>query len=112
MRRLRRLLVIAAVVPAFLIGGPIYGVILFNSKALSGASISITCPGAPPVPGSTFDDGSYRVSVPRQGRCTFTVTSRSFQGSVSADVVSLQDAARYNFEVVAAGHGGYELRRR
>jgi hypothetical protein len=111
MRRFKWLSVILTVFPAFLSAGPIYGVILFNSAALRGATISITCPGAPPVPGSTLDDGSYRVSVPRQGRCTFTVTSNTVPGGARAEVVSLQDAAQYNFVVVPAG-GGYELRRR
>ena len=111
MRRLRWMSVIVALVPACLMAGPIYGVILYNSKALGGASITIACGGAPPVTGSTLDDGSYRVSVPRQGHCTFTVTSGSFPGPVRTDIVSLQDAARYNF-VVVAGNGGYELRRR
>jgi hypothetical protein len=111
MRRLRWLSVIVALVPASLGAGPIYGVIVFNSKALGGASIAIACAASPPVTGTTLDDGSYRVSIPRQGRCTFTVTSSSFPGPVRTDIVSLQDAARYNFEV-AAGNGGYELRRR
>ncbi|MBZ5631711.1 MAG: hypothetical protein LAO55_01165 [Acidobacteriia bacterium] len=109
MRQLRWFFAIIVAVPAFLDGGPIYGVILFNSQAVRGAAISIACPGAPPANGSTLDDGSYRVPVPRQGRCTFTVKSGNIQAS--AEVVSLQDAAQYNFVVVAAG-GGYELRRR
>lgn len=109
MRRLTLLSAITAIVPSFLTCGPLYGVILFNSQALRGAAISVDCPGAPPATGSTLDDGSYRVSVPRQGRCTFTVKNNTFQAR--AEVVSLQDAAQYNFVVVAA-NGGYELRRR
>ena len=111
MKRLKWLSAIIMVLPAFLAAGPIYGVILFNSKALRGAAISITCAGDPPATGSTLDDGSYRVLAPRQGRCTFTVTSSSFPGAARAEIVSLQDAAPYNF-VVVAGNGGYELRRR
>jgi len=111
MRRIEWLFAIIAVVPAFLDAGPIYGVILFDSRALGGAAISIACPGAPPATGTTLDDGTYRVPVSRQGRCTFTVTSRSFAGPARADVVSLQDAAQYNFVVMPVGTG-YELRRR
>jgi hypothetical protein len=85
---------------------------MFQSRALNGAAITIVCPGAPPITGSTLDDGSYKVPVPRQGRCTFTVTSRAFSGPARTDVVSLQDAARYNFEVVAITNGRYELQRR
>jgi hypothetical protein len=111
MRRLLPLSVILILAPALLSAGPIYGVILFNSRALGGASVNVACPGAPPVNGSTLDDGSYRIGAPRQGRCTMTVTSRAFPGPVRADIVSLQDASLYNF-VVVAGNGGYELRRR
>jgi hypothetical protein len=98
--------------PTLLWAGPIYGTIFLNGGALRGASISITCAGNPTISGSTLDDGSYRIAVPREGRCTFTVTSSSFQGAVSADVVSLPNAAEYNFAVVQKGGGGYELRRR
>ena len=110
MRRLKWLFAIMAVVPGFLDAGPIYGVILFNSRALAGASIRVACPGAPPAAGSTLGDGSYRVPVPRQGKCTFTVTSPGFRGPASTDIVSVQDAAQYNF-VVVAGNAGYQLRR-
>jgi hypothetical protein len=97
--------------PALLWAGPIYGTIFYNGGALRGASISIACPGGADVPGSTLDDGSYRVVVPREGRCTLTVRSPSFQGAASADVVSIPNATEYNFDVVQRG-GGYELRRR
>ncbi len=111
MRRFRWLPVVGLIFPGFLGAGPIYGVILFNAKALSGAAITIACAGAAPATGSTLDDGSYRVPVRPQGRCSFTLTSASFPGPVRTEIVSLQDAAPYNFVVVAA-NGGYELRRR
>ena len=112
MRRITFLCLVVALCPALLWAGPIYGTIFYNDGALRGASISIACAGGPPIPGSTLDDGSYRIAVPREGRCTFTVTSPSFQGAASADVVSLPNAAEYNFAVVQRGGGGYELRRR
>jgi hypothetical protein len=111
-KRIAFLCLFVALCPVLLWAGPIYGTIFINGHALSRASISITCVGAPAVPGNTLDDGSYRVAVPREGRCTFTVTSPSFQGQASADVVSLPNAAEYNFSVVPKGGGGYELRRR
>ena len=111
MRQLLKLSAILMLAPVFLAAGPIYGIILFNSGALRGATVSIACPGASPVNGSTLDDGSYRITAPRQGRCTMTVTSPAFRGAARADIVSLQDASLYNFVVVAA-NGGYELRRR
>jgi len=113
MRRIIFLCLVVALCPTLLWAGPIYGTIFFNGSALRGASITILCPaGAPVPPGSTLDDGSYRIAVPREGRCTLTVTSPSFPGAASADVVSLPNAAEYNFAVVQKGDGGYELRRR
>jgi hypothetical protein len=104
------LCLVVALFPALLWAGPIYGTIFLNGGALRGASVSIACPGGPAVSGSTLDDGSYRIAVPRQGRCTFTVTNPAF-GALSAEVVSVPNAAEYNFMVVR-GNGGYELRRR
>jgi hypothetical protein len=112
MRRILFSCLIVALCPALVWAGPIYGTIFFNGGALRGASISIACPGRPPITGSTLDDGSYRIDVPPEGRCTFTVTSPTFQGAVNADVVSVSNAAEYNFAVLQRGGGGYELRRR
>ena len=112
MRRILLMCLIVTFCPAFLWAGPIYGNIFYKSAALRRASFSITCPGAASVSGSTLDDGSYRVAVPREGRCTLTVTSPSFQGAASGDVVSLPNAAEYNFAVVPKSGGGYELRRK
>ncbi len=101
----------AALLPAGLSAGPVYGVILFNAQALRGASVRIDCPGArQPATGSTLDDGSYRVQVPQQGRCTFTVRTGGLQ--TQTEIVSLQDAAQYNFEVITTGGNRYELRRK
>ena len=111
MSRITWLSAIVMVIPAFLNAGPIYGVILFNSRALSGASISINCPGVAPATGLTLNDGSYRVPVKAQGRCTFTVTGGGLNGPAHADVVPLQDAVQYNFTVMVVD-GRFELRRR
>jgi hypothetical protein len=110
MKRVACLCLIVCFFPAILSAGPIYGVIFFNGNALRGASISIECPAARASVGATLDDGSYRVAVPQQGRCRFNVTSPSFKGSASADVLSLSDASPYNFTVVQSG-SGYALRK-
>ena len=86
-----------------------YGSIFFNGRALGRASISVACNGGGGN-GSTLDDGTYRVNVRGEGRCTFTVTSGSFQGAARADVVSSPNSAQYNFVVVRSGNG-FELRR-
>jgi hypothetical protein len=111
MRRLIGLSLVVSLFPVLLWAGPIYGTVFLNGGALRRASVSIACPGGPPVGGATLDDGSYRIAVPREGRCRFTVTSPAFPGALSADVLSVPNAAEYNFTIVR-GNGGYELRRR
>jgi hypothetical protein len=109
MRQILFLCLVTLLCPAFLCAGMISGSIFFESAALRKANISITCPNGS-VSGMTLDDGSYRISVPQEGRCTFTVTG---PGNIQASAVvfSYSTAARYDFVVVRAGNG-YELRRR
>jgi hypothetical protein len=102
------LYVVLIVCPVCLYAGPIFGSIFFNNAALRGASIQISCGGSVVASGSTLDDGSYRINVPNEGRCTLSVTSNNIQAS--ADVVSSSSASRFNF-VVVRRNGGYELRR-
>jgi len=110
MKPIVRLAIVLLLAPELLNAGPIYGVIFFNGSALRGASISIECPAVKPFTGSTLDDGPYRVPVQPQGRCKFNVMSPSFKGTASADVISVADAAPYNFAVVQSANG-YELRK-
>lgn len=94
--------------PVLLHAGPIYGSIFSDGAALKQAVISVACGGRIVANGSTLDDGSYRVPVPQEGRCTLTVKSGSIQAS--AEIASYSGAAQYNF-VVVKGSGGYALRR-
>lgn len=108
MRRCALVCLLAAVGPACLFGGPLFGRISYQGRALSGATISISCPGGRGS-GSTLDDGSYRINVQARGNCTLTVNSPA--GAVSAAVVSAAGAAEYNFAVAPKPGGGWELRR-
>ena len=108
MRRCALVCLLAASGPAWLFGGPLLGRISYQGRALSGASIEISCPGGGGR-GSTLDDGSYRINVQVRGNCTMTVNSPA--GAVSAPVVSSAGAAEYNFVVVPKPGGGWELRR-
>ena len=101
------LCLIALLWPNRAYGGPIYGSIFHDGRALTRASITIACAGGS-TPGSTLDDGSYRVNVPQTGRCTFTVAVPG--GAARTEVVSSSGAVMYNFAVVK-GNAGYELRR-
>lgn len=107
MKRLILLCLAVAACPESLFGGPIYGAISYNGGPLRGATVAVTCAGRKDGPVPTRDDGSYRVIVQQEGRCTMTV-SGGF-GSASAEVVSSGNAAKYNF-VVVKGRLGFELR--
>jgi len=107
MKRLILLCLAVAACPDSLFGGPIYGSISYNGGALRGATVTVTCAGRRDGSVPTRDDGSYRVIVQQEGRCTMTV-SGTF-GSASGEVVSSGNAAKYNFAVVR-GRLGFELR--
>lgn len=109
MRRARWMAVIGAVLAAAAQGGQVYGSLSEGGRAVSGADIAIECAGKV-TPGATAGDGSYRLHVPQQGRCTFTLTNRP--GRPSAVVFSYPNPTQYDFELVRRGDGGYELRRR
>jgi hypothetical protein len=94
--------------PALLPAGPIFGSIFFKNAALRGATVQVSCGGRVVASGSTVDDGSYRINVPNEGRCTLSVSGNGI--GASTEVVSSSGAARYNF-VVVGDNGKYELRR-
>lgn len=89
--------------------GQLYGSIVETGKGVPKASIEVNCAGAKTT-GTTADDGSYRVFVKQQGRCTFSLPS--YPGYPSADVFSYSEPAQYDFELVNRGDGKYGLRRR
>jgi len=75
-----------------------YGSVIENGRALPNASIQITCPtgSASTV---TASDGSFRVNVAVEGRCTFTLT----QYGASAAVFSYAKPVQYDFELRRQG---------
>ncbi len=89
--------------------GQIYGSIADHGKAVPGAAIAIDC-GGTVASGATAADGSYRVHVPREGRCSFTVTIQGRRGSLV--VFSYQTPSQYDFEVERRPDGTFELKRR
>lgn len=94
--------------PFALQAGPIYGSIFMDGRAVRGATVEILMGNNSQGKTVTLDDGSYRVSVNADGRCTLVVTVNDVRAA--ADVISSGYAARYNFAIVKGG-GGYELRR-
>jgi hypothetical protein len=108
MRLLKALFVVAALlVPAASYAGQVYGSIVMDGKGVGGASIAIQC-GADATTGTTGADGSYRINVPQQGQCTFSLPSH---GKASAMIFSGPNPSAFNFELVKAGDK-YELKRR
>jgi hypothetical protein len=101
------LVVVASVV---LHAGQIYGTIVSDGQPVKGASIEIQCGKDAAVTGTTGGDGAYRINVPQEGQCTFTLAS--VEGRPSATVFSSPNPASYNFELAKLGDGKYELRRR
>ena len=97
------------VLPAVLSAGQIYGSLTAGGRAIPRAGITINCGGAVTA-GATADDGSYRMNVPQQGRCTFELPG--YQGRPSAGVFSYPNPAQYDFDLVRRPDGNYELRRR
>lgn len=95
--------------PTLLYAGQIYGSVTSAGRGLSRAGIEINCGGAITT-GSTATDGSYRINVPQQGQCTFTLSG--YAGPASAVVFSYPNPSQYDFELVRLSDGRYELRKR
>lgn len=75
----------------------IYGSLSENQQPAANRSVSLVCPGQPPVPGSTDTRGSYRFTVHATGRCMVRV------GSAEAPVILSVNPAQYNFELRNVG---------
>ena len=100
---------IALLIPAVLHAGQIYGSVILSGRGVGNATIEINCGGAI-TRGATAGDGSYRINVPQQGQCAFTLPS--YGGRPSAVVFSYRDPSQYDFELVAVTGGAFQLRKR
>ena len=106
----RLLLAMALLAPTPCIAGQIYGSIVDSGKGLPRAKVEISCGGTVAGSGETTDDGSYRVTVGREGQCQLILPN--YPERPSADVFSYAEPAQYDFELVRLGDGKHELRRR
>jgi len=88
--------------PSLLYAGQIFGSISSSGRGLANATIEISCGGVV-TQGATTGDGSYRINVPQQGQCTFTLP----QYGASTIVVSYPNPSQYDFQLV-----GKQLQRR
>jgi hypothetical protein len=99
MRRLRRLWLVCVLVPVSVQAGQIYGSVIENGRALPNAAIRINCQAGGSAESQTAGDGSFRVNVAGEGRCTFTLT----QYGASATVFSNVRPTQYDFELRRQG---------
>jgi hypothetical protein len=95
--------------PAF--AGKVFGNLKEGGRSVgSGVEVQITCGGRPPITIKTDDYGAYSTDVPPGMRCQLKV-NYSNQWTDPAFVVSSNDPARYDFELVNE-NGRYVLKRR
>jgi hypothetical protein len=88
--------------------GQVLGSVTFSGRALPSAGFQITCGGAT-TDGATASDGSFRINVPQQGQCTFTLVGYA---GATAVVFSYPNPSHYDFELVRMPDGNYTLRKR
>jgi hypothetical protein len=98
MPKLRGLWLVCLLFSVSLRAGQMYGSVIENGRALPNANIRITCQGVS-ADTVTGRDGSFRVNVAPEGRCTFTLT----QFSASATVFSFAKPMQYDFELRRQG---------
>ena len=109
MREVLYCVVMAGLLAEAVLAGQIYGSVTEGGRGVTVAGIEIDCAGAV-TRGTTASDGSYRLNVPQQGRCMFTVTIQQQRGSVV--VFSYPNPSQYDFEVRRRPNGSLELKRR
>ena len=102
--------ILAGVAAVPLLAGQVYGTILSGGQPLKGADVQIQCGTETPVTGPTTADGAYRLNVPQQGQCTLSLPKH--EGKPSAVIFSTPNPAAFNFDLVKAGDGKFELKRR
>ena len=105
MRRLGLILIASLLLPAYLHAGPMYGSVTRSGRGVPRATIQVQCPGGN-SDGTTIGDGSYRINVGPEGRCTFRLTG--YPGAVTI-VYSYAKPTHYDFELVDRGGGQFQL---
>jgi hypothetical protein len=83
-----------------------YGSVTQGGRGVPRAHILVQCLGGPSE-GDTIGDGSFRLNVVPEGKCTFTLPA--YPGA-SANVSSYGNPTHYDFQLVALPGGRYELR--
>lgn len=87
--------------------GQIYGSLSSSGKPVAAAPLVVSCSGVE-TKGITMADGTYRVNVAPEGRCTLSLSS--YVGTPSVVVFSYDKPTLYDLEVVRRPDGSFELR--
>jgi len=87
--------------------GAIYGDIRLGDKYLSDLPVSLKC-GTVTTDGKTDEAGSFRLTVPRGGKCQLSVSYEKQTAAI--DVVVFEKPAQYRL-VLELKDGKYTLRR-
>ena len=77
-------------------------------RGVGRAPLEVNC-GGNKTPGVTGPDGSYRINVAQQGRCTLTLPDQP--GRPSTVIFPSPNPTSYNYELLPR-QGTYELQRR
>ena len=93
-----------------LYSGQIYGTITADGQPLKGGKVEIQCASGSAVAGVTAQDGAYRMNVPEQGKCNFTLVEQA--GKPTAAIFSTPTPSLFNFDLVKLPDGKLELRRK
>lgn len=103
MRRLWALWAMFVLFPVSVHAGQIYGTVIENGRPLANAFIQISCQSAS-AKAQTASDGSFRLNIAAEGRCTFVLT----QYAASAAIFAHAKPTQYDFELRRQG-GGAQL---
>lgn len=95
--------------PAF--AGKVFGNLKEGGRSVGrGWEVMIECPGSGPSVTTTDEYGAYNINVPRN-RCELSVKYSNNQWTNKVTILSSDDPARYDFDLVNE-NGRYVLRRR
>lgn len=111
MKATRFLLLLILLFPTSAFAGKIFGQLTHGGRSVGrGVEVQITCGSSGPYSASTDEYGAYSMSVPRQ-RCELRVKYPNERWTPPFSVVSSDDPARYDFDLVNED-GRYILKRR
>ena len=110
MKAIRLALPLILLFPTSAFAGKVFGDLKEGGRSVGqGVEVQLTCGGSAPYSTKTDDYGAYSISVPR-GRCELSVKYPK-DWTPAFPVVSSDDPARYDFDLVNEG-GRYVLKRR